>query len=64
MGNLTEKQMIFMARNTDLFHDKNGKSILSKKHKEQFDIFMFGEEFMESANKGSKVIYNQENRKR
>ena len=55
--NLTEKQMIFMAKNSELFHDKNGNSILSKEHKKQFDIFMFGEEFMESDNKGSKVTY-------
>jgi len=59
MKTLTEKQMIFMARNSELFHDKNGKSILSEEHKKQFDIFMFGEEFMESDNKGEKVTYTK-----
>jgi len=59
MNTLTVKQMIFMARNSELFHDKNGKSILSEEHKKQFDIFMFGEEFMESDNKGEKVTYTK-----
>ena len=58
MKTLTEKQMIYMAKNSELFHDKNGKSILSGEHKKEFDIFMFGGEIMESDNKGEKVTYN------
>tara|TARA_Y100000593_G_scaffold88444_1_gene170782 strand:- start:1240 stop:1443 length:204 start_codon:yes stop_codon:yes gene_type:complete len=49
---LTEKQMI------KIFRDKSWGS-LSEDEMKQFNIFMFGEEFMESDNKGSKVIYNQ-----
>ena len=49
---LTEKQMI------KIFRDKSWNS-LSEDEMKEFNIFMFGEEFMESDNKGSKVIYNQ-----
>ena len=50
---LTEKQMI------KIFRDKSWSS-LSEDEMKQFNIFMFGEEFMESDNKGSKVTYKQE----
>ena len=59
MKTLTEKQLIYIARNPNLYHDSNGKCILSKQHKKEYDIFMFGEEFMESTNKGEKVIYSK-----
>ena len=54
---LNKKQMI------KIFKDKSW-GLLDEDEMKQFNIFMFGEEFMESANKGSKVIYSQENRKR
>ena len=57
MKSLTEIELIFMAKNHDLFHDERGNSLLSKDQKRQFDIFMFGEEFMNSKNKGKKVTY-------
>ena len=31
----------------------------SKEHQKQINIFAFGKEFMESENKGEKVIYNK-----
>ena len=41
-----------------IFKNKSWNS-LNREQMKQFNIFMFGEEFMESNNKGSKVIYNQ-----
>ena len=49
---LTEKQMI------KIFKDKSWSS-LNEEQMKQFNVFMFGEEFMESNNKGSKVTYKQ-----
>ena len=47
---LTKKQMI------KVFKDKSWNS-LSEDEMKQFNIFMFGQEFMESNNKGSKATY-------
>ena len=47
---LTEKQMI------KIFEDKSWDK-LNKKQSIQFDNFMFGEEFMESDDKGSLKEY-------
>ena len=49
---LTEKQMI------KIFRDKSWNS-LSEDEMKQFNIFMFGEEFMEADDKGSKVTYQE-----
>lgn len=48
---LTEKQMIEILENKTF-------SKQSKQHQKQINIFAFGEEFMESDNKGEKVQYD------
>ena len=47
---LTEKQLI------KIFEEKSWDK-LNKEQSKQFDIFMFGEEFMESNDKGSLKEY-------
>tara|TARA_R100000908_G_C3688915_1_gene104174 strand:+ start:507 stop:671 length:165 start_codon:yes stop_codon:yes gene_type:complete len=53
MKPLTEDQMEKIA-------DDGSASTLNPTHKKQFMIFMFGEEFMESEDKGSKKVYEVE----
>ncbi len=48
---LTEKQLI------KIFEEKSWDK-LNKKQRREFDIFMFGEEFMQSDDKGAKKTYN------
>ena len=49
---LTEKEIIYILENKLI-------SKCNKEEKKQVFNYAFGEEFMKSKNKGSKVIYNQ-----
>tara|TARA_R100000988_G_scaffold49433_1_gene24111 strand:+ start:124 stop:285 length:162 start_codon:yes stop_codon:yes gene_type:complete len=51
---MTEEQMDHIWKN-------NLYSTLSDDHKKQFDVWMWGEEFMESDNKGSLQTYEETN---
>lgn len=55
MNKLSKKQLKFIADNSTMFFDKNFKSILTKEAKREFNNFMFGEEFMNSNNKGELI---------
>tara|TARA_Y100000004_G_scaffold184404_1_gene233404 strand:- start:500 stop:715 length:216 start_codon:yes stop_codon:yes gene_type:complete len=52
---LSQKQLKFIADNRTMFFDKNSKSILTKEAKREFNNFMFGEDFMNSNNKGELI---------
>ena len=56
---LTEKQMINIADS----NDSNKLDKLNKKEHKQFMNFMFGEEFMDSNDKGSLKEYNNQGKK-
>ena len=55
MKMLTEKQMINIAKSSN----PNKLDELNKEEHKQFFNFMFGEEFMQSDDKGAKKTYNK-----